>query len=283
MTTDQILDMVPDLPPAPITACKLVQLLGRPALDNLEEVVQTIEFDASLTARLLRTCNSAFMSGYERVHSVEGAVLRLGYAEIFSLVMALSAKSSLSRDLPAYGFEAVELWAHSVTAALTAQKIAELVRNQNAPTSTAFTAGLLHDIGKTVLSQIALPQIDLIRRMVQSQETSLLEAETAVLGFNHAQVGGALLKRWKLPDPLIEGVANHHAPPVDHGIALSGIVHLANGSAHFAGSSFGWESFAMDLNPAIIDLLGLTPDFMQRIMIFIQGESARIHKFMAID
>lgn len=282
MTAEQILEKVTDLPPAPIAACKLLSLLKSPTLDSIDEVVATIEYDAALTARLLRCCNSAFMAGHEAVDSVDQAVLRLGYYEILRLVLALSVGNTLSKNLQGYGVDSYELWSHSVTCALATQKLAEACAKLGVNPSVAFTAGLLHDIGKVVLNSLTIPQVEQIRLMIHTSGASLIEAETAILGVNHADIGGALLQRWKLTPTITEGVGNHHMPPIDQGPQLSGVVHLANGCAHFVGSSYGWESFALRIRPEIMDVLQLRPEDVERTMIYIHGESNRIKQFMSV-
>jgi putative nucleotidyltransferase with HDIG domain len=282
MTADQLLEKVTDLPPAPVAACKLLSLLKNPTLDSIDEVVTTIEYDAALTARLLRCCNSAFMAGHEAVDSVDQAVLRLGYYEILRLVLALSVGNTLSKNLQAYGVDSYELWSHSVTCALATQKIAESCRALSPSPSVAFTAGLLHDIGKVVLNQVALPQAEQIRVMIHTSGISLIEAESSVLGVNHADIGGALLRRWKLSPAIAEGVSNHHMPPLNKGPLLSGVVHLANCCAHFVGSSYGWESFAIRIRPEIMDTLQLQPQVIEQTMIYIHGEANRIKQFMSV-
>ncbi|MDD2706891.1 MAG: HDOD domain-containing protein [Verrucomicrobiae bacterium] len=282
MTADEILNKIADLPPAPIAASKLLSLLKNPTVDSIDEVVETLEYDPALTARLLRACNSAFMAGHASVDSVDQAVLRLGYYEILRVVLALTVGGVLSKGLPGYGVDSYELWSHSITAALASQKLMETSRGLDATPSVAFTAGLLHDIGKVVLNHLTLPEVENIRVMIHTNGASLLEAETAVLGVNHAEIGACLLKRWKLSGAIVEAVARHHTPPVDKGPQLAGVVHLANGCAHFVGSSYGWESFAIRIRPEIMETLNLKPEDIERTMIFIHSESNRIKQFMSI-
>jgi putative nucleotidyltransferase with HDIG domain len=280
MTADEILNKVTNLPPAPITACKLLELLGRPSLNNMSEVVQAIEYDASLTARLLRACNSAFMSGRERVNTVEEAVLRLGYAEILQLVVALNAGSALCADLAGYGMDSNELWGHSVTSALAGQKFVEFLPKLGVNPSVAFTAGLLHDIGKVILNQLPFSRVQSMKKMIRSQQVSAIEAEVAVLGVNHAEVGAALLQRWKLPDSIVEAVAHHHEPPADQKATLAAVVSLADSCARFSDAS---ENSAVSAsNSRVIEACGLKPDVMQTVRNYIESESEKIRKFMSI-
>ncbi len=278
---EKILDAMTDLPPPPHVACKLMELL-RSSRQSNDEVVQTIRYDAVLTAKLLKTCNSAFWARSEPVGSVDTAVMRLGYQEVSRIVLALSVGSSLARENKAYGVSARELWHHSVITAIASQKLVTVARSIVVEPSVAFTAGLLHDIGKMVLGRSMLPEVDKIRAQIEQNGKSWLEAETDVLGVNHAEIGACLLSRWKLPPVVVEAVANHHEPPVDQGATLSAVVHLADGCAHFVGSSYGWNSLAARMGSGVIEALGMNPDEIEKTMIHVHNESDRIKGFMAV-
>ena len=282
MKAEQILDHVKDLPSPPHVACKLMELL-RSSVKNNQEVVQIIQHDAAITAKLLKTCNSAFWARGEPLGSVDAALMRLGYQEVLRIVTAVSVGSSLARENKGYGVSAKELWHHSVVAAIATQKLAGMVKKPMIDPSLAFTAGLVHDIGKIVLSQSLLPQVDAVRGCVEKDGKSMLEAESEVLGVTHAEIGGCLLARWKLPPMVVEAVQNHHKPPLGNGgPALSAIVHVANGCAHCIGSSYGWDSMATRMEAGALEALGLRPEEMERTIIFLHGEEERINGFTAI-
>ncbi len=118
--------------------------------------------------------------------------------------------------------------------------------------STAFTAGLLHDIGKTVINRVLTPKTRAdIRAKIAAESLSRVQAEKAVLGANHSEVGACLLRKWLLPEPIVEAVANHHTPVTEPVVRLSAVVYLANSAAHIGGATFGWEARLAEAGQAV--------------------------------
>src|SRR5208337_3822240 len=107
-------------------------------------------------------------------------------------------------------------------------------------------AGLLHDIGKSVISKVLTPKTRAdIRTKIAGQFLSRIEAEKAVLGADHCEIGACLLKRWSLPELIVEAVADHHSPVLKPSIQLSALVYLANCAVHLCGAAPGWQAQAI--------------------------------------
>jgi putative nucleotidyltransferase with HDIG domain len=140
----------------------------------------------------------------------------------------------------------------------------------NVEPSVAFTAGLLHDIGKLALNEV-LTEEDLItmRSCIREKSQSYAEAEQQVLGFDHAEVGACLLKAWKLPAEIVEAVAHHHHPVCRPRLQLSALVHAADCVAHEMGANFGRDAFAVRVDGQVADALQLTPERMDGFMLAI--------------
>jgi len=223
---------------------KLVGMLDQATISN-EDIVHVLKFDTVLTAKLLRACNSPFFGLEEPVSSVEQAVLILGHQQVLHIVLSIAFSSSMAAPLPGYAAEAKELWQHSLVTALAAENIA---RNGNAvpvEPPIAFTAGLLHDIGKVVMNHVLTPDCQsAVRERIAQDSRSRTEAEREIIGADHAEVGKCLLETWRLPENIIEAVGNHHAPISVPQPKLSSLVHAANCLAHLIGSNLGWEAFA---------------------------------------
>jgi putative nucleotidyltransferase with HDIG domain len=279
MKPEQILDSIKDLPPPPQVAWKLMELLKQPTQNN-NDVVQIIEFDPVLTARLLKSCNSAFWTRGDPVGSVKAALLKLGYREVQRITLALSVGGVLAGENKGYGVNPMELWNHSVVTAILSQKLVESVPVNVEEADLAFTSGLLHDIGKTVLSQCVLDEVSAIREQVEKNQMAVVEAEKAVLGVDHAEIGACLLKRWNFPPAVIEAVEFHHNPSTDKNIKLSTIVHVANCCAHLSGSSFGYNSLATRLNEGVVEALAMKPEDLEKAMIQVHSQLDRITSFL---
>lgn len=261
---DQYIQKVKQLPPAPRVLPQLLVLLGKPDTD-IRKVVDLIRYDQGLTANLLQVCNSAFFASALPVSDLEEAVNRLGFKQVFRIVASISGSRALGTKQKGYGMDEGELWRHSVTTAVAAQLIAA---EAGVEANVAFTAGLLHDIGKIILSEGLEQVYSKILDEVDKNQLSLLETEKKLLGVQHAEIGGRLLARWKFPAPLVAAVWFHHTPkyanPHDK---LASCVYLGNMIAYFIGNGFGHQAFALRGRAEALDILNLKPDDMPRFMI----------------
>jgi putative nucleotidyltransferase with HDIG domain len=237
MTAKEIIAQAKELPTVSETARKLVALLNQPDTHR-DELIRTLRCDNVLTAKLLRVCNSAHTGLQHPVASIDQAVLLLGDNTIFRMVCAIGFGGSMGGPLPGYAVEANGLWSHSLSTGMGAECLCEFESYGNFPASMAFTAGLLHDIGKLVLNQLLTPKARTeIRAKIADEGFTRTEAERAVLGADHAEVGACLLQKWSVPEIIVEAVANHHAPVAKPEIQLSAVVYLANCAAYLSGAA----------------------------------------------
>jgi putative nucleotidyltransferase with HDIG domain len=195
------------LPPAPVALTQLLTLLREPNTDS-NEIINVLVYDPSLTATVLKLSNSAFFAGSEPVKDLGQAVVRLGFAQIYQLVAVVCWTQSLApaRSDDAYG---LHLWTHSVASAIAAEILA---RDFGEELPVAFTAGLLHDIGKVVLADALGSKYVELSEDFDSQQPYPVQTEKELLGVEHCEVGGRLLARWKFPAPIVAAVWNHHNP-----------------------------------------------------------------------
>lgn len=282
MTAQELVAKAKNLPPVSYAALKLVSLLDQPEVSN-DEVVQVLKCDNVLTARLLRACNSPYFGLEEPVYSVDQAVFLLGHQQILHIVLTLAFGSAMVVPLPGYAMEANELWRHSLITATAAEAIAINMDELNVEPSVAFTIGLLHDIGKLVMGQALTPDIQAdIRQRVEKLQIPRTEAETAVLGADHSEVGAALLREWQLPEEIVEAVANHHHPVLDPRPRFSVLTHLANGVAHLAGSAPGWDGYASRVDQRVIDKFRITGEQLEGLVITVRDSFDKVDQFMTM-
>jgi len=279
----QLVDRVKNLPPVSQAALKLVNLLDQPEADN-DEVVNAIKCDNILTAKLLRACNSPYFGLDEPVASVDQAVMILGHQQILHIVLTLAFGSAMVVPLPGYAVEASELWRHSLITASAAEIIALEATGMNVEKPVAFTVGLLHDIGKLVMSQALTPDLQVaIRQLIENQKISRSEAEKTVLGTDHGEVGAYLLRTWNLPEKIIEATVNHHNPVFEPAPQLSVVTHLANCLAHLAGSAPGWDGFAVRVNPRAIAVLEIGEDRLENMVADVRASFDKVDQFMSMS
>ncbi len=258
MTTapvDQVIEQIGALPVLPQSAHRLAEVVSDPH-STLAQIVGTIRYDQTMTAELLRLCNSAYFGLARRIESLDDAVCLLGTVKVFQLVMAAHTRSLLNRPQQGYGLPAGALWAHSVCVGLAAQLVA---RRLHLPArSTFFTIGLLHDIGKVVLNEFVGREYAEIVRRVTEEQLSFCEAEQQVLGYTHAEAGARLAETWNLPPAIVKGVRYHHDP---HALAepdpLVDVVHIADAVSLVFGVGTGDDGLCYRVHPAILARHGL--------------------------
>ena len=279
-TAQELVAKVKNLPPVPHAALKLVSLLDQPSVSNTE-VVQALRCDNVLTAKLLRACNSPYFGLAEPVASVDQAVFLLGHQQILHIVLTIAFGSAMVVPLPGYAVAASELWRHSLVTATASEIIANDFADLNAEPPVAFTVGLLHDIGKLVLSQSLTADLQAeIRRLIEKDRLARTEAEKAVLGTDHSEVGALLLQTWHLPEEVVEAVANHHQPMLEPRPRLSVVTHLANCIAHLSGSAPGWDGYAVRISNAVVTSLDLTSEQLERLVVSVRDSSDLVDEFM---
>src|SRR5678815_1788131 len=226
MTARELVAKGKNLPQISPAALKLVELLE--VDDDSGEAIRLIKSDSVLLAKLLRVCNSSALGLSEPVSSVEHALLLLGYRQVLGLVLSLGFGGSLKVALPGYALTANALLRHALSTATAAEQLATRGLLPNMDASVAYTAGLLHDIGKLVMAQALTREAQTaIRTHMAAEGLSSIAAEREVLGTNHAEVGACLLEIWWLPDWIVKATTNHHQPTFEPS-HLSAIVYVAN-------------------------------------------------------
>ena len=257
---DQYIAQVKSLPPAPRILPQLLELLG---VENVptERIVELVTFDPALTARVLHRCNAAAFGSDRAVHDLSEAVPRLGYNEVYRLVAAVVGESVLGGSQPGYGIGTGELWQHSVAAAVAARQLAQ---RRDADENLVFTAALLHDVGKLVLSGYLADSYASIVTQTENSGRSLQEVEQSLLGTDHAEVGAKLLEQWHFPDKLVLAVRHHHDPiqarPFEQ---LAAYVYTGDIIAHLVGHGHGHQAYALRVRGEILDWLKLDPKHIE--------------------
>lgn len=255
LTPDDIVRGLQHLPSAPKVLPRLKLLLSDPN-SSMHEIVMLIRLDPSIAARVLRVGNSVYYSKGVVCCTVEEAVNRVGYGEVYELVSYAVASQVLVRPLEVYGVEADELWRQSVACALAAELLAERTGQDR---DVAYTVGLLHVLGMVAIDEWALrqqPGLVLSRGALPREATDL---ERQVLGFTHADVGATLLQHWEFPRAMSEPVRWQYAPGGSAGHAR--MASLLQGAKWLRSAVCAAPEDPRPPLPAepALKLLGLTP------------------------
>ncbi len=241
----QLVARMDHLPSIPSLYSEIVEKMNDPDA-ALEDVGVIIAKDPGMTAKILKLVNSAFFSLRREVSNPADAAAFLGLDTIKSLVLSLNAFSQYE-SVKTDGFSLAALWNHSLATASAAKRIAQLEKSVAKTVDHAFAAGLLHDVGKTVLAFNFPDQYGKTIQLAQSQGADLLKAEQETFGANHADVGGYLLGLWGLPVPVVDAISLHHQPSLgaDEVFTPLTAVHAANAlvcCGKTADSSPAWDA-----------------------------------------
>lgn len=218
------------LPAAPVIWVALGRALRNP-VSSVAQIAEVIGQDASLTARVLQLVNSSFFGQRREITSVAQATTLLGTGLIRSLALGHHV---FSRGTGLDGREGeLDLGREQAHGFLVGRLARQLVRERGLA-EAAFTAGLLHDIGKLILGTQAREALQADVRQSAAAGVPLFVVEEARAGVSHAEVGAYLLGLWGLPHPVVEAVAHHHRPSRvgggDRRVLFA--VHLADALVH---------------------------------------------------
>ncbi len=250
-----IIECVGSIQPLPDTALKLMKIMSDPK-STLEQIVDAIKYDQAVTSEVLKLCNSAFFGLSREVTSLEDAFVCLGTAKVLQMVMSVHTNNMLSREQHGYGLDPGILWKHSVAVALASSQFATKLKLPDA--NLAFTAGLLHDVGKVILNEHVAEEFVEIVRLVTEEHLAFVEAERRVLGFSHEEVGAMVAEKWKLPSPIVRCIRYHHAPselePPD---PLVDAIYLANCVCLLFGIGLGEDGLCSRADAAVLERYNL--------------------------
>jgi putative nucleotidyltransferase with HDIG domain len=197
------------LPTLPDVAAKVLELSNNPDVSP-KEIADTVERDPAIATRLLKLVNSPYYGIRGTMTSVHQSVTFLGVSNLRNLVLSTSVMDLFDQEVTVGSFSIKELWVHSLATACAARELCRIVRVGDP--EVAFSAGLIHDIGKIVMDQYLHEDFQRIITLMDKHKASMVDAETAVLGVDHAEIGNILALRWALPEVLQETIGFHHAP-----------------------------------------------------------------------
>lgn len=196
---------LPTLPVVVMEINKLLQDFESP----VNPLVETLEKDQSIVSKLLRLVNSSFYGFKSKVNSIRHAVTLLGYNTVRNAVVTVSVIDSLELKSGAKSFNIDEFWRHSIHVAVMSRFIA--TQSKIADPEDAFTAGLLHDMGKVVLAGFFQNELAQILELMEKEQLTFLDAEEQLAQVPHSAVGSLLAQRWLLPEAFVKAIQYHHS------------------------------------------------------------------------
>lgn len=217
------------VPPFPPIAARLLSLLASPSLE-IADVAKLIVSDSTFSALVLQHANSALFNFPSQIDSVDHAIALIGIDSTRELLVLHAAGAYASGSLRTNQMRSC--WQHSIATAVIAQEIAKAC---GIFTSTAFTAGIIHDIGRLGLLAAYPKEYEQIIRTSAEQCLDILDFEREKFGVHHAEAGLLLAQRWGLPLEYHVIAGRHHDPCEGFEVDLLKIVHVACRSAQVLG------------------------------------------------
>jgi putative nucleotidyltransferase with HDIG domain len=243
--------------PIPQVALKVIRMIHKDDY-TIKEVGAEIRRDQVLSGRVLNLCNSAFMGLRTVVDSIDRALVLVGEKRLLKLVVTASVSSLFPQSCQGYSLCKGGLFYHAVGTAMIAQAIADITGK--ASPDIAYTAGLLHDIGKIPLDQVMAANAPFFYRYTQEKGAELCKAEKLKFGIEHTAAGMRLAELWALPNNLISVIANHHQPEAStEDEELVTIVYLADLLMSKFQPHHELEQLDTENLPGRLNRLGLKP------------------------
>lgn len=229
----KVLRKLKDLPPMPQIVFKARQVIYDPD-SEMAELSDLLESDQAIATKVLKLANSAYYGLSGKVSSIRHASSLLGYNALGELISMVGSASVLGKTLGGYDLDSAGTWRHSLLTASASRIIA--LKKHPTLESDAFSAGLIHDVGKLVLDTYVFDRKDEFDRLTAGGRNSMLVAEQRLLGLDHAEIGYEVCQYWNIPETISKAIKYHHDPSKSNQDKLSYIVFMANSIANIVKS-----------------------------------------------
>ncbi|HUT63981.1 MAG TPA: HDOD domain-containing protein, partial [Anaerolineae bacterium] len=206
---EDILSQINYLPPFPLTVTRVLQML-RDSYVKTDDIVGVVKFDQAIATHVLKLCNSSFFGLRRPITNLRDAVVYIGLSNLKKIIIISGTRQYFEKQQSAYELKKGELWRHAIAVSILAEKLNNMF--DRAPIDDVYISGLLHDVGKLVLSKFVMEVSEEMTHMVEQRGISFLEAEKTILGIDHAEVGAKILDKWKFSEEIISSVKKHHMP-----------------------------------------------------------------------
>ncbi|MGF7057619.1 HDOD domain-containing protein [Brassicibacter mesophilus] len=261
---NSIMNRINDMPMLPESIETIIRLTEDPD-STVKDLEKEILKDQSLTSQVLKLANSTHYGYSRRISTISEATVLLGFQTIKSIALTTSVNTHLLKELPGYGLKKDMLWQQSLACAIISRLISK--KTKICHPEQAYIAGLLRDIGKVILNCYVTSEFYKIIDKVNDEGSTFIEAEEEILGYNHAQVGANIARKWNFPANLVEAIEYHHSPEaamIDH--ELVSIVHIADALAMMLGIGLGIDGMQYMLSDFALESISLCKNDIEHIV-----------------
>jgi len=247
-----------------------------------ESLEQIIINDASLSAKILRVANSAHYAQSQHIDTISRAIVLLGINTIRNIALTITTSGALTPNMKGYGLEKGELFIHSLATAAGAGYLAKHTRF--AEPEMIFVAGLLHDIGKILLSPYIQAKLNILISIEAKDDKPFNAAERAVFGFNHCDLGEVLAQQWQLPKVIADANKFHHNPaecPEDTKKIIE-YIHISDYIAYQCKFGLGVDGNNYKITEEIFEKYKINETRMENFMDAVRAETNELYKSVVV-
>ncbi|MBU8932749.1 MAG: HDOD domain-containing protein [candidate division Zixibacteria bacterium] len=278
----QVVSNIRNLPTPPIVFHQIQKVINDPNC-SAAQVASILSEDPAMSVKVLKLTNSAFYGLAREIDSVRQAVVIVGMEAVKNLVLSASVLDMFKGDSVDQEFQE-QYWRHSLATAYCCRILAQRIKSRGmVDHDAAFSAGLLHDVGKMILTSFLKEEHEILTQArATDNATTDCELEEKSLGFNHAQIGGFLTSQWKLPQKLSEAIAFHHHPQLvdtDDG-PLVFLVWLADYLAKKTFYDDGDTARVGAVDPDVLEYLAVSEEDLEQFSGVLREEYLKAETFL---
>ncbi|MFZ6817239.1 HDOD domain-containing protein [Undibacterium sp. Ji22W] len=255
ISIEEVINKINTLPMLPELAREMLNDLNNDDI-SLETIAEKVSMDPSIAAKVIQLANTSYYGNNSKVVTIQQAVSMLGTKILKNLIRT----NIFTNNLPVArcrGFDNKAFWRHNIATAICAELISRTLHMKQ---DFAFTAGLLHDIGRLVLVSKFPQKYEHVIRCAKENDCSLLDAERAILGVDHVGVGLILALQWNFSDAIQDAIRGHHAPDDKELNSVASIIHVANSIVHALDLSESEDDLVPIISQFAWDTVGLNED-----------------------
>ncbi|MBC3871999.1 HDOD domain-containing protein [Undibacterium flavidum] len=255
ISIEEVINKINALPMLPELAREMLNDLNDDDI-SLETIAEKVSMDQSIAAKVIQLANTSYYGNNSKVVTIQQAVSMLGTKNLKNLIRT----SIFTNNLPVArcrGFDNKAFWRHNIATAICAELISRTLHMKQ---DFAFTAGLLHDIGRLVLVSKFPQKYEHVIRCAKDNDCNLLDAERSILGVDHVSVGLILALQWNFSDAIQDAIRGHHAPDDKELNSVASIIHVANSIVHALDLSESEDDLVPPISQFAWDVVGLSEE-----------------------
>lgn len=258
MTLDELENGIKSMPPLPAVVSELTEMIDNDDID-LESIERNLSKDSMLAGRVLSVANSPFYGMAGKIGSLNGACRILGTHTIRNIIISAAVAgqfvpTSLSN------INHAEIWRHAASVAAAARVFANKV---DVDPNEAFTAGLLHDIGKLGMDHFFPEHYGKVIAFKKHHQCLLVEAENEILGVTHSDAGAVMAEQWKLPESIVTSIRGHHQPYKEPEKKLSTLIYVADTVSRALDDIIESDSLVPIIDDHALERIGISTQQME--------------------